>query len=214
MLHLLRFAAPWLAGALLCACQANPDQGESTAPSAANTPPKTGGTPAADVPPGMPPAATTPLPARRALMEATAEHRFSSKQANDVFVLRIVGDSLLTGQVQFSIVAAAGDTLWREQFPVAALLDYGLLKYGENPTAAQREAYVRERLDRFFAPAQFQEPAVKPGTAPNRHAKQPAWKEVQQTGLPGFAYSLYEEDGRQLAYLPSQRKAVVYYTCC
>ncbi|UYZ58100.1 hypothetical protein [Hymenobacter latericus] len=214
MLHHLRFAAPWLAGALLGACQTNPDQPETTAPNPANRPPQTGGVPAAEVPPGMPPAATTPLPARRARMEATAEHRFSSQQANDVFALRIVGDSLLTGQAQFTIVSAQGDTLWREQFPVTALLDYGLLKYGQNPTTAQREAYVRERLDGFFAPERFLQPAVKPGTAPDRHASQAVWKEVQQTGLPGFAYSLYEEDGRRLAYLPRQHKAVVYYNCC
>ncbi|KUG07958.1 hypothetical protein [Solirubrum puertoriconensis] len=212
MLHHLRNTTAWLTLAGLCACQAEPNQRENT--TAATTLPKTGGTPAAEVPAGMPPASTTPLPARRALMEATAEHRFSSRQANDVFALRIVGDSLLTGQAQFTIVSASGDTLWREQFPVAALLDYGLLKYGEHPTVAQREAYVRERLDRFFAPESFRQPAIKPGTAPDRHAKQPVWKEVQQTGLPGFAYSLFEEDGRQLAYLPSQRKAVVYYNCC
>lgn len=183
--------------ALLPGCQSAPD----TAP-AGPAAPGTGHQPR--------PAA----PAPRVQLQAVTKHVFSSRQQPDSFVLRILGDSLLTATAHFYITSAAGDTLWHDTFPVDALYGYGLLQYGDNPTPAQRAAYLRERVRTFFAPTAFSRPAVRPGQVPDRHAEKGVWAQVQQTGLPGFGYSLYEEDGRRLAYLPARRRAVVYYTCC
>lgn len=165
------------------------------------------------------PAAALPIPAvpagPRLLHEAAARRPFSSRTAPDQFRLQLRGDSVLTGTLHLSIVSVAGDTLLSERFPAQALLDYGLLQYGEHPTRAQREAYVRERMDQFFGPGQFRSPAIKPTEQyVARQSERGVWEEVRQTGLPGFFYHLYEEDGRSLAYLPRRRKAVVFRTCC
>lgn len=150
------------------------------------------------------------------LQEATTTHIFSSRTAPDQFRLQLRGDSVLTGMLGLSIVSAAGDTLLRDQFPATALLDYGLSsQYGENPTATQRAAYIRQRINSFFAADKFSNPAIKPEeTFDEDYSSKIIWQEVKQMELPGFFYNLYEEDGRRMAYSRRLGKAVMYRNCC
>ncbi|QIX61259.1 hypothetical protein HER32_08735 [Hymenobacter sp. BT18] len=155
-----------------------------------------------------------PQPQPSVLSDVRITHLFSNARQPDEFRLVLRGDSVLTASAQFSIVSAAGDTLWTERFPATALLNYGINKYGENPTDAQRAHYIRKRAAEFFTDEAFSMRAEVPPSASPKQLNQAAWAEVKATGLPRFAYQLGEENGQMIGYSPKRGKAVVYYTCC
>ncbi|OUJ76025.1 hypothetical protein [Hymenobacter crusticola] len=151
------------------------------------------------------------------LQEVTGKHFFSNRSKPDQFRLQLTGKDALTGTVNLSIVSADGETLWSDQFPATYLLDYGFDTYaGDNPTDAQRTAYIQKRMKEFFVEDSFLTQAVKATDKfdTNYTANKQAWEEAKQTGLPGFFYNIGEENGRRLVYSPSQRKAIVVQSCC
>ena len=173
-----------------------------------------------------PPAASAPVVAPEAaarrgaatrpqvLQDVRADHVFFDRQRPDHFRLQLLGDSALTATAHLSIVNAAGDTLLSETFPARGLLDYGLNKYGDQPTDAQRSHYIRKRAAEFFGGERFQEFALSPDNEQYKHINQAAWQEVKRTGLPPLSYSLNKGEGRYVGYSPRQRKAVIFFDCC
>jgi hypothetical protein len=180
-----------LSSALLAACAApapHETESVSTGPAAATS--------------------TAPVPT---LVER--RHLFSSATEPDVFQLELSGDSLLTAPAVLTIRTAAGTELYRLALPPGALeapLVYEL-QPGETATPARREAYVRQRLNTFFADKNFSTPAVRPG-APYRPGLVTAaeWRTLQQPGTVGFSFTAGKEDGYRLAWLLRLQKVVRY----
>ncbi|MBG8556213.1 hypothetical protein [Hymenobacter guriensis] len=196
-----------LASLLTAAACSSPSSSDTATTPATPAPPATVGTPAPEGP-------AAPQSQTGVLVDVRTTHRFSSAQQPDQFRLVLLGDSALTARAQFSIVSAAGDTLWSEKFPATALIDYGIRKYGESPTPAQQAHYIRKRAAEFFGDEAFSVRAEVPRNASDKQLNRAAWAEVQPTGLPRFAYSLGEENGQMIGFSPKRRRAVVYYTCC
>lgn len=150
------------------------------------------------------------------LLEKTVKHVFSDPQQADTFRLTFEGDDLLTSKMTFEIVSHAGKRLYIDSQPARAFLGYGVLKYGENPTDEQKRTHIKARANTFFAPGQFTQPAIPKGATLELESPNPEyWKAIQ--ALPfsvGFSYLTYEENSQWIAYLPDQKKAVVYQVCC
>ena len=160
-----------------------------------------------------PAAESTATPAKGTLPEAQVSKLFSNSQRPDKFRLQLLGASILTATAHFSIVTAAGDTVWSERFPAARLND----GYGPEPaTDEAREALILKRLHAFFESSHFPAAAVaaKATFDPDNNGSQPVWREVQQRQAPGFQYTLGEEDSRVLGYSARLRKAAAVFTCC
>ena len=171
--------------------------------------------PSVEKPTAAPAPATgsTTIPAKKTLPEAQVSKLFSNAQRPDKFRLQLLGASTLTATAHFSIVTAAGDTVWSERFPAARLID----GYGPEPATDEvREALILKRLHTFFEPSHFPAAAIAARATfdPHNNGSRPVWREVQQRQAPGFRYTLGEENSRVLGYSARLRKAAAVYTCC
>ncbi|MBT9391726.1 hypothetical protein KLP40_01010 [Hymenobacter sp. NST-14] len=189
---------------LLAACSA-PDAPQSADPAAA---------PAA--------AAARPEPldtARASLADPLADtlktvrrrHVFSAPASPDEFELTLRGRDVLTGQLTFTITDASGQVIFREMLTPADL-EASLAYEMQTPTVtpAEREAYIRRRMDEFFADKNFRQPALTPKDAYQEGgADRPTWTELQQRpDAVGFVYLVGKEDRRRIAYAPGTRQVV------
>ena len=169
--------------------------------------------PSSEKPAPAPTTGTTAPPATASLPEARASRLFSNSQRPDKFRLQLLGASVLTATAQFTIVTAAGDTVWSERFPAAQLLG----GYGPEPATAQaREALILKHLRAFFEQSHFSTAAIAAQATfdPDHNGSRPEWLEVQQRQAPGFRYTLGEENSRVLAYSAKLRKAAAVHSCC
>jgi hypothetical protein len=119
----------------------------------------------------------------------------------------------LTAKVHFTIVTAAGSTVWSEWFPATRLLG----TYGKEPiTDAAKEAVILKRFAAFFEQKNFSATAIEPTATfdADYNGPQAVWQEVKQRKSPGFTYRLGLEDNVVLSYAPTQGKAVVVHRCC
>ncbi|MCC3157189.1 hypothetical protein LJ737_08065 [Hymenobacter sp. 15J16-1T3B] len=140
-----------------------------------------------------------------------ARHLFSSPSAPDLFQLVLRGDSVLSSEATFTITAADGTVIFREALSSADLeasMVYEMTKPGA--TRQQREAYVRRRMDEFFAPAKFRTPAIGP-----KDAYQPGgmdrttWDDLRRrSGVVSFEYLVGKEDRRRIAWSPLKKQVV------
>ena len=145
--------------------------------------------------------------------ENTKRHSFSDPTTQDVFIVKLVGDSVQTAMVTFEITDSKGKQLYTDTFEANYLLNYDLK---ENATAAERDEFILARIDSFFVDSNFKLPAIKPAmTFDPNYSDEKIWNEVKaDTSAIGFYYLLGKEDGRWLAYSKSQNKVVLYFNCC
>ncbi|GAA4337325.1 hypothetical protein [Flaviaesturariibacter amylovorans] len=138
---------------------------------------------------------------------------FSDTRRPDRFRLELQGGPLLDSKVRFTIQDPDGQLIHEETFRATDLLSYAAL---DDTSAAGKEAFIRQRLDSFFAPSQFLRPAVKPGEQlQGDEERQPDWDEIRSDpSATGFSYLLGEEDGRRIAWSKKRKKVVLYYNCC
>lgn len=139
-----------------------------------------------------------------------ARHPFSASTP-DLFQLVLRGDSLLNGQATFTITDATGKVIFREELS-SADLEASLVYEMTGPAASrqQREAFLRRRMDEFFAPKQFRQPALGP-----RDAYQPGtldratWDDLhRRPSAIGFDYLVGKEDRRRIAWSPLKKQVV------
>ncbi|KAA9338384.1 hypothetical protein F0P96_05995 [Hymenobacter busanensis] len=195
--------------ALLAACSA--PQSDQTASG-----PTTRGVDSADARPVEPMDTTSASVANAqsdTLKAVRTRHLFSSPTAPDLFQLVLRGDSLLSSEATFTITAADGTVIFRETLSSADLeasMVYQMTKPGA--TKAEREAYVRRRMNEFFADKNFRKPAVgstdiyQPGTVDRA-----VWDDLRRRpDAVGFSYLVGKEDGRRIAW-STLRKQVVRY---
>lgn len=142
------------------------------------------------------------------------KHHFSNATAKDVFEIYIKGENINNGTVVFTITSNAGKELLREEFPSSALIDYGF--EGNFKAVAEREKYMISRIKKFFAADNFKTPALESDAEfIEGYSERPIFDEIKndQSAI-GFFYSLYEEDGRSIAYSKKHNKVVMYFNCC
>jgi hypothetical protein len=138
-------------------------------------------------------------------------HRFSSPSTEDEFKLVLRGPSLLAGEATFTITDSGGQIIFREVLS-AADLEAAMVYEMKNRTAtqAEREAFVRRRMDEFFADKNFRTPAIN-----DQEAHQPnlldraTWEDLRRRpDAISFQYTLGKEDGRRIAWAPLKREVV------
>lgn len=138
-------------------------------------------------------------------------HLFSSPATPDVFTLALRGPNLLSGEASFTITAAGGQVIFREVL-TAPDLEAALVYEMKGPTAtqAEREAYVRRRMEEFFADKNFQRPAVpKAATFQPGLADRTTWDDLhRRPDALGFQYLVGKEDRRVIAWSPLRKQVV------
>ncbi|QJX45893.1 hypothetical protein HMJ29_02650 [Hymenobacter taeanensis] len=193
---------------LVAACSSPAEQAEQTAASASSVPESASGTTA------------EPLDtARPAVVNAQADtlkvvrkrHTFSAPATPDVFTLALRGPNLLSSEATFTITTASGQVIFREEL-TAPDLEAALVYEMKDATAtqAEREAYVRRRMDEFFAEKNFQRPAI-PAAATYQPdlADQAAWTDLRRRpDALGFHYLVGKEDHRVIAWSPLRKQVV------
>jgi hypothetical protein len=138
-------------------------------------------------------------------------HRFSSPSTEDEFKLVLRGPSLLAGEVTFTITDSSGETIFREVMS-AADLEAAMVYEMKNAmaTPAEREAFVRRRMDEFFADKNFHTPAI---TAKDTHQPglldRATWEDLRRRpDAISFQYTIGKEDGRRIVWAPLKREVV------
>lgn len=181
---------------------------------AGNGPASTADTSTVSDAPALPPMDTTAASATDAqsdtLKVMRARHLFSSSTP-DLFQLVLRGDSLLSSEATFTITAADGTVIFREALNSADLeasMVYEMTRPGA--TRQEREAYLRRRMDGFFAPKNFRTPALGPqDTYQPGTIDRATWDDVRgRASSVGFDYLVGKEDRRRIAWSPLKKQVV------
>jgi hypothetical protein len=138
-------------------------------------------------------------------------HLFSSPSTPDLFQLVLRGDSLLNSVATFTITATDGSVIFRETIPSAdleAAMVYEMKKPGASKT--EREAYLRRRMDEFFADKNFRQPAIAPNEAYQPGTTDRAtWDDLKRrSDAVGFQYLVGKENGQRIAWSPLKKQVV------
>lgn len=140
-----------------------------------------------------------------------AAHNFSSLTDVDTFRIYVTGKSIGEGEFTFQIVDSKGQLLLDEKFATTYLVDYEF-----NKDVDTMEAYMKKRIDSFFAEDQFSQPAIAPDEELDESFSDKAtWEDIKSdpTAI-GFHYLLGKEDGRHIAWSKKLKKVVMYFNCC
>ena len=196
---------------LLAACNSTPSavQESSPATAAGQTAQDSAALPAPDT------ARTKAVSALHDTLRTVRERRnFSSPQGPpDTFQLVFRGPTLLEGTGEFTITNADGQVIFREVLTEPDL-EAALVYEMKTPTAtrAQREEYVRRRIDQFFQPSQFHAPAVAATAVfptDTENLDRAAWNDLRQRpDAIRFDYLKGKEDRRQIAWSPLKKQVV------
>jgi hypothetical protein len=200
----MRYAA--FAGLLLftAACS-SPDSAQTTIPAAAP----------ADTVAAAEPMDTARVPAVTAqsdtLKVVRARHLFSSPTTPDLFELTLRGPSVVGGEATLTVTDAGGQVILREVLSAADLEASMVYEISDSPaTAAQREAFIRKRMDEFFASKNFHSPAVGPQEAYEPgELDRAAWDDLKkQPKTVSFQYLVGKEDVHRVAWSPVKKQVV------
>jgi len=145
--------------------------------------------------------------------ESIKRHTFSDPATQDIFIVKLISDSVQTATVTFEITDSKGQQLYSDTFDANYLLNYDLK---ENATSAERDEFILARIDSFFADSNFKIPAIKPDMAFDaNYSDEKVWNEIKaDPNAIGFYYLKGKEDGRWLAYSKALKKVVLYFNCC
>ena len=197
----MRSTAPfWLM--LLAACS-TPDTRQATRPATADT--------TTTVEPLDTTRATNVNAQSDTLKVVRRQHLFSSASTPDLFMLTLRGPNLLSGEASFTITDANGQVIFREVLTapdLEASMVYEM--QGSSATQAEREAFVKKRMDEFFADKNFQQPAL-----PKSEKYQPGqldratWDDLhRRPDAISFRYLVGKEKTRRIAWSPLKKQVV------
>jgi hypothetical protein len=138
-------------------------------------------------------------------------HLFSSPTTPDLFVLALRGPSVVGGEATLTITDAGGQVIFREMLSAAdleAAMVYEMK--GNSATLAEREAFIRKRMDEFFAAKNFHTPALgAQETYQSGTLDRPTWDDLrQQPTAVSFEYLVGKEDRRRVAWSPLKKQVV------
>jgi hypothetical protein len=148
------------------------------------------------------------------LVSVQQTHPFSQPGYKpDVFRLVLRGPSVLEGAATFTITTAEGEVIFRETLSAAELeapMVYEMKTATVTP--AEREAYVRRRMNEFFQPSNFTSPAVAASasypTGPNA-LDRATWDDLRKRSKSiRFNYLVGKEDRRSIAWSPLKKQVV------
>lgn len=155
--------------------------------------------------------ASSASPQADTLKTVRRRHVFSAPASPDEFKLTLRGKDVLSGQITFTITDAAGQVIFREVLSPADL-EASMVYEMKTPTTtpAEREAYVRRRMDEFLADKNFRQPALTAKeTYQEGGADRTVWTELQKRpDAVGFVYLVGKEDRRRIAYSPGTKQVV------
>ncbi|SFQ69398.1 hypothetical protein [Hymenobacter arizonensis] len=148
------------------------------------------------------------------LVSVQQTHAFSQPDYKpDVFRLVLRGPSVLEGAATFTITTAAGEVIFRETLSAAELeapMVYEMKTATVTP--AEREAFVRRRMNEFFRASSFSSPAVvasAPYPAGPDAPDRAAWDDLRKrTKSIRFTYLVGKEDRRSIAWSPLQKQVI------
>lgn len=145
-------------------------------------------------------------------------HTFSSPDTRDLFSIKLEGSTLIASTAVFTITSARGIVLHRETFSAVSLIGYQLDANEINSRPEQADSIIRQRVQTFFADAQFHQPAIASTDTFDSDLSlinESTWLKLRadQTAI-GFSYLVGEEDNRSIAYDKKRRRIVVYFSCC
>lgn len=150
------------------------------------------------------------------LIENKKMHAFSDPGKKDEFFIAIKGKNLLDGKVVFTIRSWDGKQLLKEEFDANYLLGYDFT--GDIKSQKDTDAFIKKRIQSFFADDRFSVPAIKDDVVfedQEYYIDKESWEEIKANKQAiGFYYLLGEEDGRHIAFSKKKGKVVMYYNCC
>ncbi|MCB2407388.1 hypothetical protein [Hymenobacter lucidus] len=201
----MRASALFASLALLSACSST-DSSQNTTTTTATTADSASTT----VPEPMDTARARTVTAQSDTLKVVRQrHTFSAPVAPDQFALVLRGPSVLTGEVSFTITDAAGQVIFREMLSPADL-EASMVYEMKTATAtpAEREAFVRRRLDTFFAEANFHKPAISPKeTYAPGDLDRATWDDLRKRpDAVSFHYLVGKEDRRRIVWSPLKKQ--------
>ncbi|WP_426059697.1 hypothetical protein [Hymenobacter sp. B1770] len=130
----------------------------------------------------------------------------------DVFRLVLRGPSVLKGAATFTITNAADEVIFRETLSAAELeVPMANEMKATTATPAEREAYIRRRMNDFFRPSNFSSPAIATSTpyptgpnSPDRATWDDLRKRFQSVR---FTY-LVGKENRSIAWSPLKKQVI------
>ncbi|WP_375435613.1 hypothetical protein [uncultured Hymenobacter sp.] len=139
-------------------------------------------------------------------------HIFSSPSSPDEFRLVMRGQDMLTGEVTFTITEASGQVIFREML-AAEDLEAAMVYEMKTSTAsaAERQAYIRRRMDEFFSDKNFRTPALtaKDAYPTGSTIDRATWDDLRQRAdAVSFGYLVGKEDRRRIAWAPRTKQVV------
>ncbi|MEQ9091198.1 MAG: hypothetical protein RIE52_08910 [Balneola sp.] len=150
------------------------------------------------------------------LLKVETNRYFSSPDSEDLFQLILVGDSVRTGEVTFNIISHNGDTLLNSVYKAYAFNNKYVYVDG---SANQISEEITNNLNSFFAPSNFQSPAIGKDEIEEHvdedYTNLDIWKDIKsdKTAI-SFTYSLYGEYTNSIAYSKSRGEIVSIWSCC
>lgn len=147
------------------------------------------------------------------LIENSISRQFDGKEGEEQFRVALLGDSILTGTVAFTITNAAGELIYSDEFPAVMLA----ATYDESVnTPAKQEALIKKRIDEFFQKDRFREPAIEGDQPPHDSffIEKDTYDNLKETNAPGFLYLIGKENTKHIAWSPLEGKVVMYFNCC
>lgn len=150
------------------------------------------------------------------LLENKKLHAFSNPEKKDVFFIGIKGKNLLDGTVIFTITSSEGKQILIEEFDANYLFGYDFT--GDFKSKKDTDAYIKKRIESFFAEKNFSVPAIAKDVVfedQEYYINKETWEEIKVNRKAiSFYYLLGTEDGRHIAFSAKKQKAVMYYNCC
>jgi len=138
-------------------------------------------------------------------------HLFSSPTTPDLFMLALRGPAVTGAEATLTITDAAGQVIFREVLSAADLEASMVYEMKTNTaTPAEREAFIRSRVDSFFAEKNFRTPAIGPKeTYQAGTLDRATWDDVRkQPKAISFQYLVGKEDVRRVAWSPLKKQVV------
>ena len=146
------------------------------------------------------------------LYKKSFTHKFSSTVTVDSFNIYLIGKTIPWGLLKLEIKNANGEIIYSETSKTSNIWDV------EMYTAKKevKEKYVLSFIDKSFNKENFFSPVIKPSDTFNEYySDKKIWDELKaDKTVIGFSYSMGYENGRQVAFVKSLKKAVRYFDCC
>ena len=150
---------------------------------------------------------------QKLLIQNSTERNFSNSNSKDKFIISIIGNTILEGEMVFQIINSEGEELLNEKYPSNYLIGFG---YDQYTTIAGQEKFIKKRVKEFFKDENFFEPAISADEEYDiDYSNENIWNDIKSDPTTiGFYYLIGEERGCRIAYSKKENKVLTYFCCC